>query len=132
MIKRIPLKNLKSHLDQEVSVAGFVHAFRDQGKIKFIQLRDRTGFVQLVVLNQHEQAFQASQDLHLESVIAVTGILKSTSQTPQGFEIEVTQLHLLSRANPELPIPVAETKGADKTDVTKRFDWRWLDFRRPS
>ncbi len=134
MIKRTFVSNLKSKLAEQanipVEVVGFVQAFRDQGKIKFIQLRDRTGLVQLVVLAQHTQAFRQAERLHLESVIHVQGLLKATKQTPQGFEIEVTGLTILSLSDPELPIPVAETKGASKTDVTKRFDWRWLDLRR--
>ncbi len=130
MIKRIPLSALATHLNQEVEVVGFVRAFRDQGKIKFIQLYDRFGQVQLVILAQHQQAFQQAENLHLESVIQAKGLLKATKQTPQGYEIEVTQLNLLSVADPELPIPISLDKGAAKTDVTKRFNWRWLDLRR--
>ena len=131
MIERVYLANLSQHLDQTVSVVGFVRVFRDQGKIKFVQLYDRTGSVQLVILPQHSQAFSQSQQLHLESVIQVKGLVKKAPQAPQGFEIEVTDLTILSAADPELPIPVIPEKGADKTDVSKRFNWRWLDLRQP-
>ncbi len=110
MIKRIPLSALATHLNQEVEVVGFVRAFRDQGKIKFIQLYDRFGQVQLVILAQHQQVFQQAENLHLESVIQAKGLLKATKQTPQGYEIEVTQLNLLSVADPELPIPISLDK----------------------
>ena len=131
MIERVYLANLSQHLDQTVSVVGFVRVFRDQGKIKFVQLYDRTGSVQLVILPQHSQAFSQSQQLHLESVIQVKGLVKKAPQAPQGFEIEVTDLTILSAADPELPIPVIPEKGADKTDVSKCFNWRWLDLRQP-
>ncbi len=131
MIKRTPLSQLEPLIDQSVSVVGFVRVFRDQGKIKFIQLVDRSGSIQLVVLAQNQAAFRAVENLHLESVIQAEGLLKSAPQAPNGLEIEVKSLKILSSASPELPIPIIPEKGASKTEMAKRLNWRWLDLRQP-
>ena len=49
-MKRIMIAHLKEQLDQEVTVCGWVHTLRNQGRIRFMIVRDITGFVQVVVL----------------------------------------------------------------------------------
>jgi nondiscriminating aspartyl-tRNA synthetase len=127
MQKHIKIKELTSHLGQTTTIAGFVHAYRDQGKIKFARLRDESGSVQLVILKEHAHAFVT--DLSLESVVRVTGLVKETTQVPEGLEIEVLNLEVLSFAE-ALPIPVAVEKGAEQVDISARLDYRWLDLRR--
>ncbi|MCK5093625.1 MAG: aspartate--tRNA(Asn) ligase, partial [Spirochaetes bacterium] len=48
MKKRVLIENLKSHMDTEVTIAGWVHSIRSQGKITFVLIRDRTGIAQAV------------------------------------------------------------------------------------
>ncbi len=127
----IPIKQATNFINQEVSLHGFVRVLRDQGKIKFLHLVDRTGLLQLVIFPQHSLAFKLSQNLTLESVIQAAGLIKKASQAPGGIEMEVKEIKILSLSAPELPIPVVTEKGAAKTDITKRFQWRWLDLRRP-
>jgi len=128
MLKHTPLPELNNFLDQEVVVVGFVHAIRDQGKIKFIRLRSENSSIQLVVLNNHVKAF--NQTISLESVISVSGLVKATKQTKEGIELEVYDIQVLSLAD-TLPIPVAAEKGAGEVDIANRLDYRWLDLRRP-
>jgi aspartyl-tRNA synthetase len=128
---RIQTKQLHEHVGETVMVAGFVHALRNQGKIAFLRLRDQTGSVQIVSGTWKAEVFTRIKDLSLESVIEVTGLLKASTQVPEGYEIDADSLAVLSLAAPQLPIPVAVEKGAEEVDVTKRFDWRWLDLRKP-
>lgn len=120
---------MSKHLGESVTIVGFVHAIRNQGKIGFIRIRDRFGSVQCVVLKNHEAAFAALETLSLESVVKVTGLAKEAPPVPEKVEIEAESIEILSAAEPELPIPVVTEKGGGESDVTLRFDWRWLDLR---
>lgn len=130
-MERTYISKVKEHAGSEVVVKGFVHAIRDQGSIKFLLLRDITGIGQVVVLKNAEGAFEIAKELSLESVVEITGLAKEVSQAPGGFEVEAKEIVVLSAAEPELPIPVVVEKSGEETDVTKRFDWRSLDLRRP-
>ncbi|MEI6690901.1 MAG: aspartate--tRNA(Asn) ligase [bacterium] len=129
MIKHTAINQLKSHLGEVITIAGFVHAFRDQGKIKFARIRDASGSIQLVILKNYESAFKA--ELTIESVVLVTGLVKEAGQVPEGIEIEAQEFVVLSEAASILPIPVAAEKGADEVDIVNRLDYRWLDLRKP-
>jgi aspartyl/asparaginyl-tRNA synthetase len=59
------------------------------------------------------------------------GERKETEQAPGGFEIHPTNIEILSMAAPELPIPVVTQKGGEETEAPIRFDYRWLDLRKP-
>ena len=130
-MKRQQVKELGSQVGAVVTVAGFVHALRNQGKIAFLRLRDQSGSVQIVSGTWKAEVFEQVKALSLESVIEVTGTLKASTQVPEGYEIDADSLTVLSHAEPQLPIPVVVEKGAEEVDVTKRFDWRWLDLRKP-
>ncbi len=131
MITRTQVKDISKEAGKECSVAGFVHALRVQSKIVFIVLRDITGVVQVVVTADNSQ-FEIAKSLTLESVIRVTGMVKESAQAPGGFEIEpVTSIEILSASAPELPIPVVVKGNDEETEAPTRFDYRWLDLRKP-
>src|SRR6185369_3208120 len=62
--------------------------------------------------------------------VLITGMAKEAKQAPNGFEINVSGITVLSKADPELPIPVV-TKGGEETEAPIRFDFRWIDLRKP-
>jgi nondiscriminating aspartyl-tRNA synthetase len=129
MIQRTYIKDLGGSIGQEVTVAGFAQTLRVQSKIIFLILRDITGTVQTVV-EASSTAFPVTQNLSHESVIKITGLVKEAKQAPGGFEINVSNIEVLSHADPELPIPVIN-KGGEEIDAPIRFDYRWIDLRRP-
>ena len=131
MLDKINISELKKYIGEKVSVAGFVNTIRNQGGIKFVLLRDSTGFVQCVVMKSNNQAFEQISNLHLESVVKITGILKEERQAPGGFEVLIEEVGVLSLSEPELPIPVNQDKIIDEVEISKRFDHRWLDLRNP-
>ncbi|KKU47235.1 MAG: hypothetical protein UX66_C0020G0010 [Parcubacteria group bacterium GW2011_GWF2_46_8] len=132
-MERIFISEIPSHVGKEVMVSGWVHAIRAQGSIAFLLVRDRSGLAQAVVLKSSGDGslFELVKSLSVESVVSVTGKVKQEAQAPGGYEIEPIALTVLSKAAPELPIPVVVEKSGGETDITKRFDWRWLDLRRP-
>jgi len=128
-MERTYINDVKKHLDKKISVSGFVETLRKQGGIAFLILRDITGTVQTVILKSNVDSFSVIQDLSLESVITITGEAKKNPQAPNGIEVLVDSIEILSRAEPELPIPVDE-KGDSETNLDTRLDWRYLDLRK--
>lgn len=128
---RTYIKDIKSQIGSEVLVKGFVQTIRNQGSIKFLMLRDVTGVIQTVVLKSATEAFAIANELPMESVVEITGLAKEEKQAPGGYEIQVQTITVLSTAAPELPIPVMIEKSGGESEQTTRFDWRYLDLRRP-
>ena len=88
------------------------------------------GLTQVVVTADNPE-FEIAKNLTLESVIRVVGEMVDAPQAPGGKEMKPTKIEVLSRAEPELPIPVV-VKGSDEdTEAPTRFDYRWLDLRKP-
>lgn len=129
-MERTYIKDLKSQVGKQTKVCGFIQTIRKQGGIIFLILRDVTGIIQTVVLKEDTEIFEKALDLSLESVIEIEGLIKEEKQAPGGFEIKIEKIEVLSKAEPELPIPIIEEKSGDATDITKRLDWRWLDLRK--
>jgi len=129
-MERTKISQIKSQVGKTAQVSGFVESIRDQGKIKFLNLRDVTGTIQAVI-RADSLAFPKIADLTLESVISLEGLVKEEAQAPNGIEIAVSDLEILSLAAPELAIPVVFEKSGGEVDVSKRLDFRWLDLRRP-
>ncbi len=129
-MKRVQVKELSTKIGETVTVAGFAHSLRNQGKIAFLRLRDETGSVQVVSGTWNADVFAVVKDLSLESVVEIEGLVKESKQVQEGFEIDGLKATVLSVSDAQLPIPVALEKGAADVDVTNRFDWRWLDLRK--
>jgi len=118
-----------------ITVAGWVHSRRDHGGLIFIDLRDHTGLVQLVINPDRAEAFRLAESLRDEFVIRVSGVvtergegLKNPNIASGNVEIVVESLEILNRAE-TLPIqPFAEENQAGE-DL--RFKYRYLDLRRP-
>ena len=129
-MKRIYIKNVLEKGGEKVSVCGHVHALRVQSKIIFLVLRDITGIIQIVVMKD-SPIFETVKNLSLESVVQVTGIAKKEPNAQGGVEISAEEIVVLSVSEPELPIPVVVKKGGEETEAPIRFDYRWIDLRKP-
>ena len=120
---------------KNITVAGWVHSRRDHGGLIFIDLRDHTGLVQLVINPEQTEAFRLAESLRDEFVIRASGMvtergegLKNPNIASGNVEIVVENLEILNRAE-TLPIqPFAEENQAGE-DL--RFKYRYLDLRRP-
>jgi len=126
---------LEDQLDSEVRVAGWVHRRRDHGGLIFIDLRDRTGLVQLV-FNPDEagEAFELGHKLRSEDVLSASGkVVRRSEETvnpslPTGeFEVRVGEVELLSDA--ETPPFEIESFSGEVSEET-RLRYRYLDLRR--
>ncbi len=122
-------KDLKSD-NIPLMIQGFVQALRVQSKIIFIVVRNRQGPTQLVVMADNPE-FEKAKNLTLESVIRATGEMKDAPQAPGGSEMHPENIEVLSVASPELPIPVVVKGNDEESEAPIRFDYRWLDLRKP-
>ncbi|MFA6253703.1 MAG: aspartate--tRNA(Asn) ligase [Candidatus Paceibacterota bacterium] len=109
MINRIKIGELSKHIGEEVIIAGWVDVRRDHGKLIFIDLRDVSGKVQMVVLPAQAEAIEVAQKLRAEWVIRVTGLVNArpekmvkADQLNGELEVEVKAIEILSEAK-ELP-----------------------------
>ena len=113
-----------------VTLAGWVAKKRDLGGLLFIDLRDRTGIIQLVI-NPDNKNYELANSLKNEYVIEVTGkVLERSSKNPNlktgDIEIEVSNLEILNTCE-ELPFPIVDDVN---TSEDNRLKYRYLDLRR--
>ena len=135
MKKRVLAIHTPDNVGEMTTVAGWVHSRRDHGGLIFIDLRDHTGLVQLVINPEQAEAFRLAESLRDEFVIRASGVvtergegLKNPNIASGNVEIVVKNLEILNRAE-TLPIqPFAEENQAGE-DL--RFKYRYLDLRRP-
>lgn len=120
------------HCGKEVTVCGWVQRQRDLGQLIFIDLRDRTGIVQLAFTdNTEKEIFDKAFACRSEFVLAAKGIVRErsskNSEIPTGdIEIEVTDLRVLSKAHTP-PFEIVDETG---TNEELRLKFRYLDLRR--
>jgi len=122
-------------IERTVTLAGWVNRRRDFGGITFVDLRDRTGIVQLLLAGD-DPALVEAHTLNREDVITVTGTVAKRSEgnlnpdMPTGeIEVQVTALEILNRS--ETPPFLVEGDGSDTTEET-RLRYRYVDLRRES
>ena len=135
MKNRILAVKTSDEVGKNITVAGWVHSRRDHGGLIFIDLRDHTGLVQLVINPDRAEAFRLAESLRDEFAIRASGVvmergegLKNPNIASGDVEIVVENLEILNRAE-TLPIqPFAEENQAGE-DL--RFKYRYLDLRRP-
>lgn len=107
--KTSELRNLSELVDKTASFNGWVSNFRSSGKIAFIQFRDGSGDIQVVVEKSlvNEKVWDAVQELTLESSIQITGKIKTEPRSPFGYEMSLTDLKII-QISPEFPISKKE------------------------
>lgn len=118
-----------------MALMGWVHSRRDHGGVIFVDLRDRSGLIQVVFNPEHSrQAHDKAGEIRNEYVIAVTGTLRERSEDtvnpdlPTGaVELMAVELEILNAAE---PTPFALDDDAHVTESV-RLKYRYLDLRRP-
>lgn len=120
-------------IGNEVTVGGFTQRVRDKGSLIFIDLRDRTGIVQLVFDETTlPEVFAKAKTVRNEYVLMAKGVLRTRESVNKdiktgGVEILVSDLRILSKAN----TPPFEITNDTKVNEELRLKHRYLDLRRP-
>ncbi len=125
----------ESLLDHHVELCGWVHRRRDHGGVIFIDLRDRTGVVQVVIDPDTPEAFATAERVRNEYVLRFRGRVRprpegtTNPNLPTGMvEVLGKELEILNRAEPP-PFQMDEADDEISEEVRLRF--RYLDLRRP-
>ena len=123
----------ESDIGKEVTVCGWCQRQRDLGQLIFIDLRDRTGIVQLAFDDETDRAiFKKAFSVRSEYVLAAKGSVRERSSKnkdiPTGnIEVAVTELRILSESETP-PFAIEENSNVQKET---RLRYRFLDLRRP-
>ena len=128
-----------SDVDKEVTLNGWVHRQRDFGDLVFIDLRDRTGLVQVVVdKSQAPELVALANSLRSEYVLSIQGKVRRRRPGTENpnlatgeIEVSAEGLEVLNTAKP-LPFQVSDEEGMEAVDEQLRVKYRYLDLRRPS
>ncbi len=108
-MQKITINDLGKFVGQEVTLRGWLFNKRSSGKIKFIILRDGSGYLQCVYFkgNLTEEVFDKADKVGQESSIEVTGKVKVEPRAPGGYELDATDLKVISEAH-DYPITPKE------------------------
>ena len=125
--------NIKN-LNEEVTICGWIHRRRDHGGVIFLDVRDTTGIVQVVVNPENVEAFKIAEDIRSEYVIKAFGKIEGRPEDSQNdqlttgdIEIKCSSIELLNEAEtPAFPLDQSSEVGEDV-----RLKNRTLDLRRP-
>ncbi|MEM1709862.1 MAG: OB-fold nucleic acid binding domain-containing protein, partial [Sulfolobales archaeon] len=97
----------KSMAGTEVVIAGWVHVKRDLGGKKFLIIRDKDGYVQVVISkSDSEELLKKFYELTPESVVSIKGVVRADERAPGGFEIIPNSIVVHSIAKAPLPLDV--------------------------
>ena len=130
-MEKIKSYNL-SNLGEKVNINGWVSKIRNLGGLIFIDLRNRSGIIQVVVRPENE-CYKVAENLKNEYVIKVSGIIverenKNKNLASGEIEVEVKELVLINKAK-EVPFAISDDTNALEDT---RLKYRYLDLRRES
>lgn len=121
-----------SHVDQQVTLCGWVHRRRDLGGLIFIDMRDREGIVQVFFDPDRPEAYTLASELRNEFCIQITGLVRGRPESQinpdmatGAIEIFAHELVIINRSEP-LPLDFNQTNTEEQ-----RLKYRYLDLRRP-
>ena len=111
---------------KEVFVAGWIQQVRNLGGLKFLQLQDRTGLVQIVLPKKKVTPEIFDVDYQEGDIIAVKGNIVENNSAPNGKEVLPQNISVLNKRAQEYPIAIGDKI---ETNIDKRLDYRFLDLR---
>ncbi len=118
----------------QVTLAGWVHKRRDHGGLIFIDLRDRSGLVQVTVDPTVGDAYAAAEKSRSEYVLNVTGTVRPRPEGTENPNMPSGEIEILAQSirvlNPCKLLPIAVEGDGYSTDESLRLKYRYLDLRR--
>ena len=133
-MERTLIGNLKDSIGERVSISGSVSVRRDQGKMVFFDIRDRSGVVQAVVLPS-SGAIDVAKEVRNEYVVSVEGTVNArpekniNAKVQNGdLELKIETLQVIAKAE---PLPFDMSESGYNLDLTTELDHRALTLRHP-
>ncbi|MCB2210131.1 aspartate--tRNA(Asn) ligase [bacterium] len=128
-MERTLIKDLPDHVDETITIQGWLHTLRDQKNMQFLIIRDPSGLVQVAHWKKgNPELAETISTLGTESALTLTGkVVKNDVVKLGGLEIQLEDLQVEGAA--EIPLPF-EPFGEYLPEQDFRLDWRYLDLRR--
>lgn len=132
-MNRIYINELSAHIGETVLIKGWVAVRRDQGKMVFMDIRDKSGYVQGVVLPNHTEAIEAAKEIRTEWVVAITGIVNKRPEKNikagvinGDIELEITGILVLNKSE---TLPFEIDRDTREINEEIRLTHRYVDLR---
>ncbi|MEW6723283.1 MAG: aspartate--tRNA(Asn) ligase [Candidatus Micrarchaeota archaeon] len=122
------IRDAKGVRGPSVRIAGWVHDFRDLGKLKFVLVRDVSGIMQVTMKKGLvSDELLAAVKVNKEDVVSFEGTVKENKIAPDGVELVPSGFAHLNRVERKLPV---DPTGVVPSEIDTRLDHRYLDLRR--
>jgi aspartyl-tRNA synthetase len=132
-MERVLISEAPNEIGKVIKLKGWVNVRRDHGKLIFIDLRDRSGKIQMVIIPDEEEAHKIAKEVRSEFVIEVEGLVKARPSAAVkegaatgGVEIEVKKMTVLNESKTP-PFEISEDTSKIHEDL--RLKYRYLDLR---
>ncbi|MBN2078953.1 MAG: Asp-tRNA(Asn)/Glu-tRNA(Gln) amidotransferase subunit GatA [Spirochaetes bacterium] len=123
--ERVLCRDLETIVGSTATIAGWIHRIKSLGGIEFYEIRDRSGFIQLVL-----EGGARAEDITPESVVEVSGLVTREERSPfGGIEMKVARMNILARA--EAGVPVAVNRPPGNVSLPAILDNRAVSLRNP-
>jgi aspartyl-tRNA synthetase len=121
------------HLDQQISVCGWVNRRRDHGGVIFVDLRDKKGMLQVVFDPDDAEMFSCAETLRNEFVLQVKGKLRTRPEGTENSDMATGEVELLAQSLEILNASETPPFQLDEEEVhdDNRLKYRYIDLRRP-
>jgi asparaginyl-tRNA synthetase len=121
-MKKIWISDLKDHVGNTIEIPGWVFNSRSSGKVKFLVLRDGTGFCQCVFVRGEcdDAAFDGFEKITQECTVKITGVVRAEPRSPSGFEITAQKFEILS---PSVDYPITPKEHGPDFLMSHRHLW---------
>ncbi|MFT5450748.1 MAG: aspartyl-tRNA synthetase [Enterobacterales bacterium] len=127
-------ESVSSNLNETITLCGWIHRRRDLGGLIFVQIRDRSGVVQVVFEPDYGVLFSQAEALRNEFVVTIKGKLRArpsdmvnADMATGEVELVATSLEILNKSEP----PVVPVESHQNVSEELRLKYRYLDLRRP-
>ena len=129
-VKTIQISEARRYEGEQVRIQGWLYNLRKSGKIVFPIIRDGSGMIQCVAVksNLPEEVFEALKGLTQESSLTVIGTIRAETRAHGGYELDVTDAHVVQRVSEEHPYPI--TLKEHGVDFLMDHRHLWLRSRR--
>lgn len=124
---RILARELKDHIGKEAMIQGWIHKKRLMGGLTFINVRDRSGLIQILVEDKDE--VEKLRGLQIGTVLQVTGKVYEDERAPGGAEIHEPTLEVLVPVTDEPPVEIDKPLSHKPENLDTLFEYRAIGLR---
>ena len=129
--RKVYIEDLKKYVGEEVEIRGWVYNKRSSGKVRFVIIRDGTGFLQCVMVKSNiaHEVFELYDELSLETSVIAKGKAREDRRAPGGVELELQDLKIVGKSV-NFPIPKVREDNIPDVGLLLPIRHLWLRTRK--